>query len=714
MASPFSIFRKNQKLMLALLTLLAMFGFVFLPAILEGMGGRTIQNPVVVHTKQFGDLNEHDLQTLVRQKRQVLSALTVVLQSLNVPANMAQQWLESQLGSGTEESVATMWLLSQVAKQQGVVIDDEAVNTFLQALTQNRVKADRFLVAFRQAGLSEVQFFAVMRDNLAAVRLETIFRYSMAGVTPSQRWDYFLRFKQTAAIEAVALPVADFTGKVEKPSEAELKEFFEKYKEQYALPGSPEPGFREPKKVALQWFKADFDKFIAAVTDKEVRERYEKNKELYTEKNEADVSASEAGKPVDQAPESGKKESLKKNEATPKDGSSGHGKADAKDPKGASSGHPASPFRLTAMLQEKTDASEAKPGAAKSSAGEQEKSKAGKSTTNDQEKPAPPMVQATRDRIRREIAFEKIEKAFAALRGQMSQYRTELSQYKAASLQAQDKDGKNGASRLPSPPAKLDFAKLAKDHGLAAGESGLVSQWQLQSLEVGRSLVGGREPIVSYAFQSLTNFQSEESMDLNGIYLFWKTDESKEQVLKFSNPGVQDAVLREWKMVKARPLAFQAAEKLAAEANKAKKPLKQAFADRPDLSILTPPTFSWMTSGAVAFGSAPNAARISEVAGVSMPGNEFMAAVFRLTPKQAGAAMNAPKTTAYVIRLDELTPSQRVLWEQFTVDDFGKYAPAAQAGQQQIMRSWLNEVKSSAGFEWKRQPDQQQEQGSVD
>ena len=39
MSSPFSIFRKNQKVMLAVLTILAMFGFILLPTILQLMGG---------------------------------------------------------------------------------------------------------------------------------------------------------------------------------------------------------------------------------------------------------------------------------------------------------------------------------------------------------------------------------------------------------------------------------------------------------------------------------------------------------------------------------------------------------------------------------------------------------------------------------------------------------------------------------------------------
>ena len=70
-------------------------------------------------------------------------------------------------------------------------------------------------------------------------------------------------------------------------------------------------------------------------------------------------------------------------------------------------------------------------------------------------------------------------------------------------------------------------------------------------------------------------------------------------------------VLREWKMVHARSLAMKAAEALAAEARKTEKPLKQAFADRPDLRVVLPPAFSWMTFGNVPLGSAPTAARIS-------------------------------------------------------------------------------------------------------
>jgi hypothetical protein len=275
-----------------------------------------------------------------------------------------------------------------------------------------------------------------------------------------------------------------------------------------------------------------------------------------------------------------------------------------------------------------------------------------------------------------------------------------------------EKEGADAEKPLPSPPPKLDFEKLAKENGLSTGQSKLISVWEAQSLDVGASLVGGRDPVWHYAYATLARFRPEESLDMGGgLYLFWKTEETKEFVPKFDAPGERERVLQAWKMIQARPLALKAAESLAADAEKAKKTLKQTFADRPDIKVVVPPEFSWITFGNVPLGSAPNAARLSNVLGVDMAGEEFMRAVFRLTKDQTGAALNAPQTVAYVIRLTGLSPSRDVLWKQFEVDDFSKYAPVAQNDRARIVRAWLDEIRSSAGFEWMRKPDQRMQSG---
>lgn len=681
MASPFSIFRKNQKLMYALLTIMVMFGFVFLPIMLQTSGSRTVVNPVVVKTTQFGDLRHSDIGNLIRGHQIVLRVLAGLRQEADGYGALAERRAEILLGPGTERNVVNIWLLARYAGQLGLTVSDETINTFIQEWTQNAVKPEKIQAIFKRSGLSDFQFFSLMRDELAARQIRQMFLYSLLDgqggfvLTPAERWECFLRVKQMAGIEAVPVPVANYIDRVEDPGDEKLAAFFDEHKAHEPVPGSPEPGFREPHKVALQWFKADFEKLSAAVTDEEIKARYEKNKEAYDQ--------------LEKKPEAKKEEEEEK--ASTKDTKAAEEKKAADEKK---------PAEVTKPAEEKKPSQEKKPEATPAAA----------------EKPVEPksgLAEATKTRIRREIAYEKIQKIFEGLRKPLEQYRSQWSQYEVTRIQWEaTKEDTKSEKTLPPPPPKPDFEKLAKENGLSTGQIGLVSQWAAQSLEIGASLVGGRDPVWHYAYASLSEFRPEESLGMSGgIYLFWKTNETKERTVKFDEPDVRERVLHAWKMVQARPLALKAAESLAAEAAKAKKTLKETFADRPDIKVVVPPEFSWITFGNVPLGSAPNAARISNVPEVDMAGEDFMRAVFRLAPGQTGAALNNPETVAYVIQMTALSPSQNVLWKQFEVDDFSKYAPAVQVDRQRIVAAWLDEIKASAGFEWARKPDRMVESG---
>ena len=112
MASPFKIFRKNQKLWIAGLTILAMFGFVFLPTILQIMGGHTSKDPVAC-TSKYGDLRESELHYSREIHLRVIQVLTDTLQRLGYPPVQIKAELENMLGGSTIENVADSWLLAQ-------------------------------------------------------------------------------------------------------------------------------------------------------------------------------------------------------------------------------------------------------------------------------------------------------------------------------------------------------------------------------------------------------------------------------------------------------------------------------------------------------------------------------------------------------------------------------------------------------------------------
>ena len=102
MASPFTVFRKNQKVMLAVLTILAMFGFVFVPILMQSFGvGSGPVNEVVVSSK-YGDLRKSDIERLIQTRQKLRAVLSDLLKSRSARA----------CASGTDSVLTFGWVTS--------------------------------------------------------------------------------------------------------------------------------------------------------------------------------------------------------------------------------------------------------------------------------------------------------------------------------------------------------------------------------------------------------------------------------------------------------------------------------------------------------------------------------------------------------------------------------------------------------------------------
>ncbi len=716
MASPFKVFRKNQKLWVVGLIILAMFGFVFLDIISDTMRGGPGANPVAFESK-YGNLRESELRNLHERHLVTLGVLTDILRQSGYPASQIQQQLEYMFGGSTPDNVADSWLLAWHAKEMGMVVSDEMINAFIKQVTQNQVKAGVIRNALKRSNVSERMFFEMMRDELLAWEQKQIFSPSVVAATPGQRWDYFCRVKRLAAIETVSVAVADYVDQIPDPTDEELRDFFEEHKGKLPLPFSPEQGFKKPQRVALEYFKAETDKFTTSemISDEEVMQRYEKDKERYDEYSreyapQTPANATEE-KPVDdEQTTTDKKEDVKdadnSNETVPppkettpepsppKTEPTEQEEEDSPPKDSAATGK--SPFVLAAFQQPETDDKAEPESTEKPDSSLQPPASSLQPPASSLQPPASNLQPKTgpserlRERIRQEIAVEKIGVLFDRLSRQMDRYRGEQSDYDFNP--AAKKKGK-------TPPVRPDFEKLAKQNGLTAGRTGLVANWEAAESEIGSALVGRGTRAWRYAFQSMAKLRPEKAVLGGNLYLFWKTEDAKEKVPKFEDEGVREEVLRAWKMDQAWKLAKDEAESLATEAREADKPFAQVFAGRPKLPVQTPPPFTWMTLGStsLSFSRQPE---ISAVEGVDIAGDEFMRAVFRLEPGETGAAMNAPQTVAYAVRLIKYSPSYKVLWEQFKVDDFSKYAAVARGDQSQMYRAWLNKIRATAGFKW--------------
>jgi len=821
MASPFKVFRKHQKMMLALLGVLVMIGFVILPALMQGMGQRRRANPRVATTTKYGDVHQSKLINLRWQRHNAIRFLRLLGQELIIaegdltPIQFTLRYITGgdEARAMSDEALVETWLLARRAEELGLVVDIDTVNAFLTDLTRGRVASEGILDILKRLGIGEDDLFAAFQQELPAMRLRLMFRVSLDAATPAERWDYFQRLNRKVTIESLPVRVSDFLDDVPDPDESTLRSFFDQYKAELPDPTSPEPGFREPKRIAVEYLKAEYDGFfdreLKAVTQEEVEQYYEEHKEDYKQEELPaldEEEPSETGPEPDAEPDqgAGPAASAEGNAAATQGAPAEGTEAEPHDaePGGAASGDmpvesgcapptrgeaveppssstdsndetsstgAASVFRLTAFVQEgaerpqtadpqKTDGqsgeppveeapaegSEAKstppqvpateatpaevppteepaaeptpptqppadgaPGGDRVPASEGSEGKQGEPTPEGRaaatETPRYIPLEKVQDEIRRNLARtktkDKIEKLLNDLQSKLGRYYDELTRFEV------DKQSKKEGETLEA-PIRPDFRALANEHGLTARKTGLISATEALKIDIGRSSIPGEGPFTGYAFEEQPLSQTAPavsqpaiSQDVDGnYYLFWKVNQTEEKIPEFEEKGVREQVLREWKMIQARDLARKEADRMAAEARKAKKPLSEVFGDRPGAVVTKSDPFSWLTKGTVPWSDQPP--WISEVKGVDTPGNDFMQDVFSLKKGQVGTAVNDPKTVVYVVRVADSNPLPETLWATFRRESYFKYYRAGDYDRYLMEQAWLDGIKSAVGFAW--------------
>jgi len=720
--------------MLAVLTLLAMLSFVFLPVvadILQVRGRR--KDDIVVTTKKYGDLRQSQISNLLYQRGRWLGFLQD-LQRL-VQERQGRRFLMGyagrlflfsggrihELAPASEESVVETWLLSRKAGEMGITITNPAINRFLSELHGNRVDAGQIKNLLKGIGLSQSALFDIIRSELSAMRLREMLRVDLAGMTPAQRWDYFLRLRRKAEIEAVPIDAEKLIARVPDPSsdeeEKELTALFEQYKDKRADPNSPEPGFREPHRITVQYFKADLKAFLSPreVTDAAIEAYYKDHQDEFRRWVFPAVKVLPEKPP---RPGPGKTPAEKPGPAE---------KAPAKTSSSENGSETA--FRLVSFQQEKPEkkeppkppATQAAPGAAPASpkaeaaapkpeaaapGTKQATPKAAKPAEKPEAAPRPKQelqpLEKVKDEIRdilaRQKANEKIAAAFAAVQDRMAKFEQEWMAYDALEPKKKEQE---------SPPEPPDVGPIARVNGLKPFRIGPFSESEAEQWDIGKSKVEGNIPFAQRAFGQIRVYQAMPSQDSDGNeYLFWKTEDYPEKVPDWEDEGVRSRVVRTWKLIRAREIARQEAETLAVKAQESHKPLKEVIDKRPGTVLLTPEAFTWMTEG---FPGSQEPPRLSQVKGpdgkpLAGLGNEFMEHLFAMPQGGVGWIWNQPQTIVYVVHVVKHQPLETTLWEEFVASPWAAYIQATLFDREAASEAWTKQLETKAGLRWLREP----------
>lgn len=711
MAGSFDIFRKYQRSLLVFVAIVAMFAFFVLPPILQmGFGGGA-GDPVAVTWKD-GVIREAELDRAV--------AMRTVVNRFLAESAMAAGRDPSQLPlfADSEEQVVRSIMLAKEAAANGLLVSDSAINDFLGQWTNNLVRPDQFrdiIAGLRLGpmGVSQRDVFDALRTELAARNMFLLFQTGFSGDPPGWRWDYFCRLERQATIEAVPVVVESVADQVPEPSVAELRAFFDRFKDTLPEPRSVDPGFREPHRVKYEYLVAKREAFLNKakdeVTDAEVAEYYEKNKEtMFRERPKPPAPPATPEVKPEGTPASPSDDTTKPPAADDKQGAAGSrplfqavafrqpaGDA-APDPKPA----PEKPADDKPAAKESGDAKPVEEKAAdKPQAAPESKPDDKPPTEEIAFEPLEKVAEEIRNRLAAERADRTIDAIFTAAAGDMTGYAEDFALWQAR----QEK----GAA--PRPP---EFEAIAEKQGLEAGRSELVAADEAVAAGgIGQSFEFVPDPTSRFGMRQrnwIEQFYGEGSPSLRPVtsrdvagnrYLSWKVEDQPEFTPSFetARPQVEQA----WKIVEGRAIAEKKAAALAAAATT--KSLTDVVAEQSGLEAVKVGPFSWLSQGTVPQGTPPF---VSDPAGLIMPGDTLMQSVFALEPGQTATAFNEPQTICYAIRMDSLEPSLEDLEKRFldAKDDQRRIAMVAQREFSTAINDWLEGLEAKYALEWKRQP----------
>ncbi len=296
MSNPLAAFRKHQKILLGVFGVALMIVFTVGGIVSQWMGTggpRPTKDVSVVKlkadpaAKSTETLSEQDMMSM-RSTRLVLREFMRRINGLAAQAGATPQRSLGIPDSVDERSLLQTLILSQKAKEMGVVVSDQSINDFLLRYTQNKLVLGDFtpvLANLTQRQWSTTRFYNAMRQEMLALRFIDLFNRGLYPATPAASWDFFQRLNRQVQIEAVPFKASEYLDRVNQPTDAEIKKEYEAGKDQFSFPSSPDPGFKERKKISLQYVAANLDPFLEKeknkITPKEIQDYYDQNKENF-------------------------------------------------------------------------------------------------------------------------------------------------------------------------------------------------------------------------------------------------------------------------------------------------------------------------------------------------------------------------------------------------------------------------------------------------
>lgn len=692
MASPIRWFRKHSQVMIVVfgVLLMAIFG---LGSVLTGLNPgdlvrRGEDRNEVVAKWAHGEFKRNDLAGMLHRQEAALQLLNqlelyAIEQNDGKPVAVTAQRIsrifrpgEKQNVNNWHEQMLNRYLLAKRAEQEGLVVNETMVYEYIAQFAGDIPVTRNLLKQINRQVNPNVQLTPIIRHlqiELLAQQMDALARgglpfdldqnnpVSFSAINPTEAIQLYARTNKRIESQVLPVSVAEYVSKVEEvPTDAVLRQLYEKGKYEYPSFNFENPGFKMLKQARVQYFVGELETFlqneIAKLTDEEVQNEYDRlvaaDDDLVMEIVVEEPETRPADNAQEPESEGTKKEDADESDAAPAPDAESQDKVPAREPEESDSGTEDGSSESANADATGSDA------ANESSDGDGDVEKTNTSLVQDSDTPQetddsdpviadeprtdrrPKPLKDVAEDVKRQM---KMEAARIARDQAMEQAEKELRKFQMKQSQWESRSQRNEKMEKPVPP---DFQKIADELNVQFIETGLINQTQIGDEKIGKVVsfdVASRQFIntgedIFNRFETTEVYEPAKVDDFttNSRLIYWMAEKVEQKVPDFDE--ARESIIEYWKHEQGVELAKQEAQKIADEINASEKLLKDVYPE----TALDTGAFAWFSSfGQFAYG-AP--------AGVQNPGEEFMSKAFSLAEREAGVALNEMRDTVYVIQ----------------------------------------------------------------
>ncbi|MCA1684698.1 MAG: SurA N-terminal domain-containing protein [Planctomycetia bacterium] len=259
---PFAVFRRHQRKLLAIFAILAMFSFVVadsLPRLLSG--GPTIGGNPEVATLYGKSIRRSDVQEMAAERINAnvfMGELTALLY---------RRPSQNFFGDTNTRALVDALILRHEADRLGMPAGPDVAREWLKNRTGGAMTRELFELILGRLNnrVSGEQILTQIGNQIRISNVRLLLGTPV--VTPLDVFENYRDQNERVSARAVGFPVEDFLGKVPEPSPADLRTFYDTYKDTLPDPDRPTPGFKTPRRVRAEILSVDGESLLRGFRD---------------------------------------------------------------------------------------------------------------------------------------------------------------------------------------------------------------------------------------------------------------------------------------------------------------------------------------------------------------------------------------------------------------------------------------------------------------